>query len=213
MAEGTIIEIVVSKTQIRQFKYYNCRDVRVGNVLESVCDVRMQSDYRLHERWWAIPVVKSSKLVVSSMKLTKRVAGFVVFLISSMVLPWALKTWKSKSHVAMRANEPAILLAEAMGHWQFRCLRPVNLQSFVCRRKIVSIHFSDLLLNSTPHAAGGKRARNALDAGGARCTHAANRYTRNTHAGKIGGCKEFKIGRKILVERGDSNYRSVLIPW
>ena len=85
MAEGTIIEIVVSKTQIRQFKYYNCRDVRVGNVLESVCDVRMQSDYRRHERWWAIPVVKSSKLVVSSMKLTKRVAGFVVFLISSMV--------------------------------------------------------------------------------------------------------------------------------
>jgi hypothetical protein len=47
----------------------------------------MQSIYRRHERWWATPVVKSSKLavssmkssklVVSSMKLTKRVAGFV----------------------------------------------------------------------------------------------------------------------------------------
>ena len=43
----------------------------------------------------------------------ERVAGFVVFLISSMVLPWALKTRTSKSHVAMRANEPATLLAEA----------------------------------------------------------------------------------------------------
>ena len=41
------------------------------------------------------------------MKLTKRVAGFVVFLIPSMVLPWALKIRTSKSHVAMRANEPA----------------------------------------------------------------------------------------------------------
>ena len=79
------------------------------------------------------------KLAVSSMKLTKRVAGFIVFLISCMVLPWVLKTWKSKCHVAMRANEPAILLAEAMGHWQLRCLRPVNLQSFVRRRKSVSI--------------------------------------------------------------------------
>jgi len=165
---------VVSKTKTKNSNTITARDVRVGNVLE----LRRAHavDYR-HERWWATPVVKSSKLVVSSMKLTKRVAGFVVFLISSMVLPWALKTWKSKSHVAMRANEPAILLTEARGHWQFRCLRPVNLQSFVCRRKIVSIHFSDLLLNSTPHAAGGKRARNALDAGGARCTHAANRYT------------------------------------
>src|SRR6476620_5868505 len=105
MAEGAIIEIVVSKTQIRRLKYFNRRDVRVGNVLESVCDVRMQSDYRLHERWWAIPVVKSSKLVVSSMKLTKRVAGFVVFLISSMVLPWALKTWKFISHVELSAHK------------------------------------------------------------------------------------------------------------
>jgi hypothetical protein len=56
------------------------------------------------------------------MKLTKRVAGFVVFLISSMVLPWALKTRTSKIHVAMRANEPATLLAEAtryswLGNW------------------------------------------------------------------------------------------------
>ena len=74
----------------------------------------------------------------------------------------------------------------AMGHWQFRCLRPVTLQSFVCRRKIVSIQFSNLLLNSIANTAGGKRARNAPDAGGARCAHAANRYTRNTHAGKIG---------------------------
>jgi hypothetical protein len=79
-------------------------------------------DYRRHERWWATPVVKSSKLVVSSMKLTKRVASFVVFLISSMALPWALKTRTSKSHVAMRANEPATLLAEAtryswLGNW------------------------------------------------------------------------------------------------
>jgi hypothetical protein len=31
-------------------------------------------DYRRHERWWATPVVELSKLVVSSMKLTKRVS-------------------------------------------------------------------------------------------------------------------------------------------
>jgi hypothetical protein len=49
----------------------------VGNVLESDCDGAHAVDYRRHERWWATPVVKSSKLVVSSMKLTKRVAGFV----------------------------------------------------------------------------------------------------------------------------------------
>ena len=75
---------VVSKTQIRKFNITTARGVRVGNVLESDCDVRMQSNRR-HEPWWATPVVKSSKLVVSSMKLIKGVAGFVVFLISSMV--------------------------------------------------------------------------------------------------------------------------------
>jgi hypothetical protein len=75
---------VVSKTQIRKFNITTARHVRVGNVLGSDCDVRMQSNRR-HERWWATPVVKSSKLVVSSMKLIKGVAGFVVFLISSMV--------------------------------------------------------------------------------------------------------------------------------
>jgi hypothetical protein len=75
---------VVSKTKTRNSNTITARDVRVGNVLE----LRRAHavDYRRHERWWTTPVVKSSKLVVSSMKLTKRVAGFVVFLISSMVL-------------------------------------------------------------------------------------------------------------------------------
>ncbi len=161
----------------RNSKYYNCPRCPCGQCTRK----RLRRAHAVGLSSSRTLVGNSSceviKLAVSSMKLTKRVAGFIVFLISSMVLPWALKTLKSKSHVAMRANEPAILLTEAMGHWQFRCLRPVNLQSFTCRRKIVSIHFSDLLLNSTPHAAGGKRARNAPDAGGARCAHAANRYT------------------------------------
>lgn len=98
---------VVSKTQIRKFGYYNCPRCPCGQCTRKRLRRAHAVDYRRHERWWATPVVKSSKLVVSSMKLTKRVAGFVVFLISSMVLPWALKTRTSKSHVAMRANEPA----------------------------------------------------------------------------------------------------------
>jgi hypothetical protein len=70
---------VVSKTQIRKLKYYNCPRCPCGQCTRSDCDAHAV-DYRRHERWWATPVVKSSKLVVSSMKLTKRVAGFVVFL-------------------------------------------------------------------------------------------------------------------------------------
>jgi hypothetical protein len=37
---------------------------------------------------------------------------------------------------------PCNVPSTARGHWQFRCLRPVNLQSFVCRRKSVNIQFS-----------------------------------------------------------------------
>jgi hypothetical protein len=194
MAEGTIIEVVVSKTQIRQFKYFNCRDVRVGNVLECLrrACCRLSSSRTLVGNS-SCEVIKTSS---QFHEVDQESCGFRCFSYFVHGPPWALKTRTSKSHVAMRANEPAILLAEAMG--QFRCFRDFHLQSFTCRRKIVSIHFSYLLLNSTPHTAGGKRARNAPDAGGARCAHAANRYTRNTHAGKIGGCKEFKIGKNIL---------------
>ena len=40
MAEGTNRRDVVSKTEIRNSNITTARDVRVGNVLESVCDVR-----------------------------------------------------------------------------------------------------------------------------------------------------------------------------
>jgi len=43
MAEGTNRRDVVSKTEIRNSNITTARDVRVGNVLESECDVRMQS--------------------------------------------------------------------------------------------------------------------------------------------------------------------------
>jgi hypothetical protein len=76
------------------------------------------------------------------MKLTKRVAGFVVFLISSMVLPWALKTRTSKIHVAMRANEPATLLAEAtryswLGNWYKAGPVPRQNESRIVRRALL----------------------------------------------------------------------------
>jgi len=120
---------VVSKTEIRKFKYYNCPRCPCGQCTRKRLRRAHAVDYRRHERWWATPVVKSSKLVVSSMELTKRVAGFVVFLISFMVLPWALKTRTSKSHVAMRANEPATLLAEACASLPSRMLCHSALQS------------------------------------------------------------------------------------
>jgi len=76
---------VVSKTEIRKFKYYNCPLCSCGQSTRKRLRRAHAVNYRRHERWWATPVVKSSKLVVSFMKLTKRVAGFVVFLIR----PWS----------------------------------------------------------------------------------------------------------------------------
>ena len=76
---------VISKTEIRKFKYYNCPRCSCGQCTRKRLRRAHAVNYRRHERWWATPVVKSSKLVVSCMKLTKRVAGFVVFLIR----PWS----------------------------------------------------------------------------------------------------------------------------
>src|SRR3954454_20444081 len=85
MAEGTIRRDVVSKTQIRRFKYYNCPRCPCGQCTRKRLRRAHAVDYRRHERWWTTPVVKSSKLVVSSMKLTKRVAGSLFFLFR----PWS----------------------------------------------------------------------------------------------------------------------------
>jgi hypothetical protein len=82
---------VVSKTQIRKLKYYNCPRCPCGQCTRKRLRRAHAVDYRRHG-WWATPVVKSSKLVVSSMKLTKRVAGFVVFLFRPWSSPRALKT-------------------------------------------------------------------------------------------------------------------------
>jgi hypothetical protein len=67
---------VVSKTEIRKFKYYNCPRWSVRAMSRKRLRRAHAVDYR-RECWWATPVVKSSTLVVSSRKLTKRVAGFV----------------------------------------------------------------------------------------------------------------------------------------
>jgi hypothetical protein len=43
MAEGTIVEMLFRKPNKKTPNITTARDVRVGNVLESDCDVRMQS--------------------------------------------------------------------------------------------------------------------------------------------------------------------------
>jgi hypothetical protein len=86
----------------------------------------------------------------------------------------------------MRANEPATFARGGDRTLAVPVLAPGELAVLRMPSKDREHSVSNLLLNSTPHTPGGKRARSALDAVGARCAHAANRYTRNTHAGKIG---------------------------